>query len=409
MSNELRVLTEPDWKAWLDALEWAFGGLHDAPEEQQLWRDLLDFDRSFGLWDGDRPVGTFGTLAMEVTVPGGTALAAAGVTTVSVAATHRRRGVLRSMMRRALDTYRESGEPLAILTASEPAIYGRFGFGAATQSLAADIEIHRVGLDLPAGVDDIALSVAEPAAVAGRCEELYARLARTRPGMFPRQPGWERLPLLDPPQDRAGASEQRYVLAERDGELAGYARYALKPEWEAAGAKGTVIVRDLEAADPAAYGALLRYLSGIDLMSTLSLANRPVDDAFLHMVSDVRRARTRVQDRLYLRPMDVGAALAGRTYATEVDVVLDVSDASCPWNEGRWRLSGGPKGAVCEPTADAADLALPVAALGAAYLGGTSLAALAAAGRVEELRPGALARAATAFTSPLAPWMPHGF
>ncbi len=409
MTNELRVLADSEWSVWYEALDWAFGGLPESQEEQKLWRDLVDFDRSFGVWDAGRPVGTLGTLRMAVSVPGGAVLPAAGVTMVSVATTHRRQGILRTMMGRALAAYRDSGEPLAILTASEPAIYGRFGYGTAGQKLSADIEIHRVTLDLPPGTDDITLRVVEPADEAERCEALYARLVPTRPGMLERGPGWERLPLLDPRQDRAGASARRCVLAERDGELLGYARYALKPEWEPAGPKGTVLVRDLDAAEPAAYGALLRYLHGIDLMSTLSLDNRPVDDPFLHMVSDVRRARLRVADRLYLRPVDVGAALAGRTYATEVDVVLEVADGFCPWNEGRWRLSGGPGGAVCERTADAADLALPVAALSAAYLGGTSLLSLAGAGRVEELRRGALGAAATAFGSAVAPWLPHGF
>ncbi|MDT0446772.1 GNAT family N-acetyltransferase [Streptomyces johnsoniae] len=409
MTNELRVLADSEWTAWWTTLDWAFGGLPESQEEQKLWRDLTDFGRSYGVWDAGQPVGTLGTLTMAVSVPGGAVLPVAGVTMVSVAATHRRQGILRTMMRRALETYRESGEPLAALTASEPAIYGRFGYGAASQRLSADIDIHRVTLGLPPGADNITLRVVDPADEAERCEALYARLVPTRPGMLARGPGWERLPLLDPRQDRAGASARRCVLAERDGELLGYARYALKPEWEPAGPRGTVLVRDLDAAEPAAYGALLRYLHGIDLMSTLTLDNRPVDDPFLHMVSDVRRARLRVTDRLYLRPVDLGAALAGRTYATDVDVVLEVSDGFCPWNEGRWRLSGGPGGAVCERTADAADLALPVAALGAAYLGGTSLRSLAAAGRVEELRTGALGAAATAFGSTVAPWLPHGF
>jgi predicted acetyltransferase len=92
-----------------------------------------------------------------------------------------------------------------------------------------------------------------------------------------------------------------------------------------------------------------------------------------------------------------------------VDVVLDVEDAFCPWNSGRWRLSGDAKGAVCGRTSDAADLALSVRELGAAYLGGVSLASLAGAGRVRELRQGALAEASVGFGATTAPWLPHGF
>jgi predicted acetyltransferase len=409
MTIELATLAAPQWDTWYEGLEWAFGGLPESPEERGLWRDLTELDRSMAAWDRERMVGSLTAFSLALSVPGGSVVPAAGVSMVSVAPTHRRRGLLRTMMRRALEDYRDTGEPLAVLTASEPGIYGRFGYGVASQMLTAEIDLHRTNLAMPPGVDDIELRVADPAAEAERCEELYARLVPTRPGMLRRRTGWERLPLLDPPQERGGASPRRCVLAERDGELLGYARYALKPEWDAAGPKGTVIVRDLDAAEPAAYAALLRFLSGIDLMATLSLRNRPVDDPFLHLVSDVRRCRLGVQDRLHLRPVHVGAALAARAYATEVDVVLGVSDAFCPWNEGRWRLSGSRKGATCERTEDAADVELTVRALGAAYLGGASLLSLAGAGLVREVRPGALTAVATAFGNPVAPWLPHGF
>ncbi|GAA2247768.1 hypothetical protein GCM10010232_38790 [Streptomyces amakusaensis] len=166
-------------------------------------------------------------------------------------------------------------------------------------------------------------------------------------------------------------------------------------------------MQDLYALDPASYAALLRHLFGIDLTSTVSFGNRPVDDPWQHLVTDIRRCRTRIRDEGYVRLVEVGTALEARTYRTPVDVVLDVQDAFCPWNEGRWRLAGDADGASCVRTAGAADLTLDVRDLGAAYLGDTRLTELAAAGRVRELRPGALARAATAFGSDLAAWIPH--
>ncbi|WP_049567892.1 GNAT family N-acetyltransferase [Streptomyces sp. SBT349] len=409
MTTEPRVLAKDEWESWYEALEWAFGGVKETGQERGLWRDLTEVDRSYGVWDGDRPVGTIGAFSFGLSVPGGAVVPSAGITMVSVAATHRRRGILRRMMRRALEDYREAGDTLAILTASEPAIYGRFGFGTATQRVIAEIDTARVSVAAPPGTDGMALSVVDPAAALGRCEELYARMVPRRPGMLERRPGWERLMLLDPPPARNGASARRVVLAERDGELLGYARYAMKPGFELPGPTGTVVVHDLDAVDPAAYAALLRFLAGIDLMTSVQLRNLPVDSALPHLVSDVRRCDLRVQDKLYLRPLELGAALAARAYTTEVDVVLDVADDFCPWNEGRWRLSGGPGGAVCERTGDPADLALPVRALGAAYLGGASLVSLAHAGLVEERRPGGLAVATTAFSSPVAPWLPHSF
>ena len=374
-----------------------------------------------GAWDGDECVGTAGAFSFRVTVPGGALVKAAGITMVSVAATRRRRGVLTSMMRRQLDDVRSWGEPLAVLTASEPEIYGRFGYGIATQQMRAEIDTARVRLTVPAGTDDVRLRLAEPGADAVRdaCEAVYARQVTTRPGMLARRPGWERLPLLDPESERKGSSPLQCVLAERevpgagDGgshrEVAGYARYFIKPEWDAAGARGVIELRDLEAVDPAAYAALWRFLFDIDLTSTLKLHNRPVDDAWQHLVSDIRRCGVGLRDSMHVRLVDVGSALEARAYHAPVDVVFEVEDAFCPWNEGRWRLAGDAKEASCERTADAADLALSARDLGTVFLGGVSLASLAAAGRVRELRQGTLARASLGFSSMVAPWLPHGF
>ncbi|MET9757987.1 GNAT family N-acetyltransferase [Streptomyces sp. NPDC006372] len=406
----LRVLRQDDWDKWYDTLVRGFGGVPEAAEERELWNSLTEFDRSLGVWDGDDCVGTAGAFGFRLTVPGGASVPAAGVTMVSVAATHRRRGVLTSMMRRQLDDVRSWGEPLAVLTASEPAIYGRFGYGAATFQLNAEVDTSRVRLSsLPAGTDEVRVRYAVPADVLDVCEAVYARLVPSRPGMLARQPGWERLGLLDPESGREGASPLQCVLAERDGETVGYARFRVKPDWELAGPEGTVILEDSAALDPAADAALWRFLFGIDLTSKLVIRGRPVDDAWQYLVSDIRRCRPRLRDSLYVRPVELGAALEARTYQAPVDVVFEVEDAFCPWNAGRWRLSGDAKGASCERTTEAADVALSVRELGSVYLGGVSLSALAAAGRVREVRRGAVAEASMGFGAGVAPWLPHGF
>ncbi|MBX9399500.1 GNAT family N-acetyltransferase [Streptomyces sp. TRM72054] len=408
-ATELRVLRPDDFDPWYDTLIRAFGGVPESVEERELWNALTEFDRSLGVWEGDACVGTAGAFTFRVTVPGGASVPAAGVTMVGVAATHRRRGVLTSMMRRQLDDVRSWGEPLAVLTASEPVIYGRFGYAAATFSLSAEIDTSRVRLSVPAGADDVRLRYAAPADVLDMCEDVYARLVPLRPGMLARQPGWERVGLLDPESERDGASPLQCVVAERGGEVAGYARFRVKLGWGETGHNGTVILDDLAALDPATEGALWRFLFGVDLTTTLTVRGRPVDDVWQHQVSDIRRCRTRSRDSLYVRLVDVGAALEARTYQAPVDVVFEVEDDFCPWNAGRWRLSGDAKGATCSRTSDAADLALSVRELGAAYLGGVSLGALGAAGRVREVRAGALAEAAVGFGGAVAPWLPHGF
>lgn len=409
LTLDLRVLRPAEWDEWYSSLERAFGAVAEAPEERELWRDLTEVDRSIGAWDGDTCAGTAGAFSFRLSVPGGALVPAAGVTMVSVAPTHRRRGVLRSMMRRQLDDVRSWGEPLAVLTASEPDIYGRFGYGSATEQLSVEIDTSRVRLTVPPGTDDIRLRLADPVAVSAECEAVFAASVAHRPGMLARKPGWERMPLLDPESEREGASPLQCVVAESGGEVIGYARYAVRPRWEMTGADGTVVLRDICAPDPAAYAALWRFLFDIDLTSTLVARNRPADDPVLYMVSDIRRCSVRIRDSLYVRPVDVGAALEARTYTAPVDLVFEVTDGFCPWNEGRWRLAGDGKGASCERTGDAADLALSVRELGAAYLGGVGLSALAGAGRVRELRQGALHEASVAFTSDIAPWLPHGF
>ncbi|GAA2257508.1 MULTISPECIES: GNAT family N-acetyltransferase [Kitasatospora] len=409
---EVRTLTPAEWDAWYRAAEVAFGGSEEPVEARQLWRDLTETGRSQGVWEGTTPVAASSAYSFRMAVPGGAVVPVAGVTLVAVLPTHRRRGLLTAMMRRQLDEIRARGEALAVLTASEPAIYGRFGYGLGTLHLALEIESHRVTLP-PLPADGVRLRLADPVLSSPACEELYASLVPLRPGMLERRPNWDRLPLLDPPATRGNASPLQAVLAEdaRSGRLLGYARYQVRPEPVSQPAAGTVLVRDIEALTPQVYARLWSYLLEIDLTDRVTAGNRPVDDPLLHLVSDTRRLHPVLEDTLYVRLVEVGEALRLREYATPVELVLDVTDEFCPWNTGRWKLQAdGPgKAASCVPTAEPADLALSVRELGSAYLGGLRLAALGAAGRVTELREGAVEEASRAFASQVAPWLPHGF
>ncbi|WP_441246103.1 GNAT family N-acetyltransferase [Kitasatospora sp. McL0602] len=408
----VRPLRAEDWDSWYRCLEVAFGGEEDQPEARQLWRDLTELDRSLTVRDGEQVVASAGAFSFRMSVPGGAVLPTAGVTMVGVLPTHRRRGVLTSLMRRQLADVRARGEALAVLTASEPAIYGRFGYGLATWRMEITAPSPRVGVPRTP-VDGLRLRLADPVGSAPACEQLYATRVPLRPGMLERRPGWERWPLLDAPGSREGASPLQCVLAEdaASGRLLGYARYSVQTSWPGDIPAGVVKVRDVEAASPEVYAQLWGFLLGLDLTDSVNAPNRPVDDPLLHLVDDPRRLRPTLGDALFVRLVDVGAALRARGYAAPVGVVLEVTDDFCPWNAGRWRLecSGPGKEAVCDPTTEQADLTLSVRELGSAYLGGVTLAALAAAGRVRELRPGALAEASRAFASDVAPWLPHGF
>ncbi|MFC9295839.1 GNAT family N-acetyltransferase [Streptomyces sp. NPDC057011] len=411
MALEMRVLQADEWDVWYSHLELAFGGVADVPQERKLYRKLTETERSLGVWDGGTCVGSAGAFSFRLSVPGGALVPAAGVTMVGVSPTHRRRGVLSSLMRRQLDDIRAGGEPLAVLTASDPAIYGRFGYGTGTYVLAVDVDTTRVGLSVPPGTDGVRLRLVDPEQALADCERVYAALVPQRPGMVARQPGWERLPLLDAPALRNGGSPLKCVVAEReDGEVVGYARYRVHPDWDHSGSDGKVEVLDLDALDPVTGAALWRYLFGIDLTWTVRAKRRPVDDPLLHLVSDVRRSKPNTRDSLYVRLVDLPAALEARSYGAPLDVVMEVEDAFCPWNEGRWRLVADDKGgAQCTRTEEPADLELSVRELGSAYLGGITLTSLAGAGRVREPRPGAVAEASRAFVGDVAPWLPHGF
>lgn len=422
MALETRVLQADEWDVWYDHLELAFGGVPESAEERELYKALTETERSLGVWDGETCVGSAGAFSFRLSVPGGALVPAAGVTMVGVSPTHRRQGVLTSLMRRQLDDVRAGGEPVAVLTASDPAIYGRFGYGTAVHSMALDIDTTRVRLSVPPGTDGVRLRLVDARKALADCERVYAELVTRRPGMPARQPGWELQALLDPEAARGGASPLKCVVAERaaDGEVVGYARYRVKADWDLTGSDGSVELADLDALDPAAYAALWRYLFGIDLTWRVRASKRPVDDAVLHLVTDVRRSRARLRDAMHLRLVDLPRALTARTYGAPLDVVLEVEDAFCPWNAGRWRLSAGADGAAtCTRTEDPADLELSVRELGAAYLGGVTLGSLAAAGLVREAAPergpgsapgtGPLARASRAFAGDVAPWLPHGF
>jgi predicted acetyltransferase len=406
---------EPEeWDAFFGSLDRAFGGTADGDAQRvELWRAKTELDRSTAVWDGGQVVATAGAFTFRMAVPGGALLPTAGVTMVSVATTHRRRGLLTAMMRAQLDEVRERGEPLAALTASETPIYGRFGYGLATQELLVTADTAGVRVQGPPEPAGLRLRFTEPADSLDACERVFAAAIPGRPGMLVAPPVWRRDALLSGPHARKGGSRPLCVVAElptADGfETVGYARYGVRAAEHDGIPAHEVMVRDVQAADPAVYAALWRYLFSVDLAATVTCDNRPVDDPLQHLVNDPRRLRGRVRDGMFVRLVDVGAALAARRYQAPVDAVLEVSDPFCPWNAGRWRLTGGPDGAECVRATGDPDLELSARTLASAYLGCVSLGALARAGRVRERRAGALAAASAAFGWEVAPWLPFGF
>lgn len=398
----LRVMAPDDWDAFVLVAEHAFGEVVP-PESAAFLRSVLPAERVLLATDGAAVVGQAGAYRLRMTVPGGALREVAGVTWVAVLPTHRRRGILRRLMAELMEGMHGRGESIAALWASEPAIYGRFGFGLATRQV--DLRLRRgAALIAPPDASHL-LRLAAPADVLAATEALYAAELPERPGMIAHEPEWGGRPLEE--VAREGAGPLRAVLAERAGEARGYARYAVRPAGGEPGA--TVHVEAVHGRDPAARAALWGYLLDLDLSELVVAPGRPVDDPLLDMLVDPGAADPRIGDALHLRLIDAAAALSARAYSAPVDVVIDLRDGDCPWNARRLRLSGDATGATCAPTTAAADLSMSAQEIGAAYLGGTSLRTLAAAGRVEELRRGAVAAAARAFAHDPAPWCPMSF
>ncbi|HEX8930059.1 MAG TPA: sterol carrier protein domain-containing protein [Actinomycetota bacterium] len=240
---------------------------------------------------------------------------------------------------------------------------------------------------------------------------LYDRLRRLVPGNLARDERWWDRVLLDRPEDRRGGTARQHVLhTEADGTVTGYALYRVRGSWADEGEPtGTLTVTEVRAATPAAYAALWRFLLGIDLVRTVEAPSLSADDPLRHLLADPRAWHARPVDALWVRLVDVGRALSARRYPARIDLVLEVRDRFCDWNDGRWHVWGHPAGAFCDRTDRDPDLVLDIEALSAAYLGGVSLAALQGAGRVREISPGAVTQASTAFGWPVAPWCPDSF
>lgn len=351
-----------------------------------------------------------GSYAFDLPVPGGS-VPCAGLTWVGVRPDHRRRGLLRSMITTHVERSLKRGEPVSALFAAEPAIYGRFGYGSAADHVRLTLP-RGAALRPVAGSSDLTVRLDRVDADrdADLVEDVHVRAGAGRPGWMPRATAALRArTVADPPPWRDGA-EPLLVATVLDGaDVRALALLARKESWGEGGAEYVVRVRQASAVDPVAAHRLWSFLLDLDLTATVETPMLPVDDPLLQLLVDARPTRRRLGDNLWVRVLDLPAALTARRYAAPLDVVIDMTDSLLPANAGRWRLATGAAGAAEVTRTDAeADVRLDVRELGALYLGGRSATALASAGLVQGGRP-ALDRVTAAFTSPLAPVCPWMF
>lgn len=405
MDFPIRGIREEELDRWIAATAVAFSERLD-PGEVEMARSVVEIDRAFASLDGTDIVGTAAAVSLRMPVPGGHILPVAGITSVGVRSTHRRRGINTALMRRLLDQAREREEPLSALFSSESNIYRRFGYGLATYSCSIDLETDRAdfapGYQPTGCVRLLPEGEAPPTLV-----EVYGRARQGRPGMIDMDERWFRYFLYPHHWEK----DQAAFVAVHEGDDGpdAYAVYYVKHEWPDSIPQLLLTASDVQATNPHAYADIWRFLLDVDLVSRVQAWGRPLDEPLMFLLDEPRRLRLTVKDGLWLRPVDIASALTGRGYAGEGRIVLDIRDRFCSWNEGRYELEVASDGAACVSTDADPDISCSVDALGAAYLGGTSFGQLWQANQVLEERAGAIERADALFASEPAPWCPFIF
>jgi predicted acetyltransferase len=334
-------------------------------ERMEQFLENMPLDRMHAAWDDRQIVGGAGAFPMQLSIPGG-GVRCAGVSIVGVAPTHRRRGVLRAMMRVQLDDVRERREPIAGLWASEETIYGRFGYGFA--SFAGQVQIAREHTDYALPFESRgAIRFVEPEEALERFPHVWERFCAERPGAFRRSSTWWQYRVLaDPPERREGGGPKRLALLTIDGEDAAYAVYRHNPGWQDGVSTGRLAVIEAIGSTAMATAEIWRFLLDIDWQATIVAGLLPIDHPLFFLLAKPRRLRYRVGDGLWIRIVDMSAALSARSYAADDEIVFDVVDAFAPWNAGHWKVGPG----RCEPTTREPDLTFDITALGSVYLGG---------------------------------------
>ena len=394
---EMRPITADEFVKWTRAEARAHGNrLDDDPE---ILRPHFDLDRSIGVFEGNEIVGGAHSHKVEMSIPGGSATIA-GVANIAVQPTHTRQGVMTRMMHHQIHDIHQRGEPLAALFATESIIYGRFGYGIGSLYERWTIDRHHSGYSRRFERQGRILFV-DPADIIRVLPEVFQRATAGRPGVFQRPIyQWER-DSHAPEHMQGGQGGLFYIAYEVDGRVDGYAAYRI--------VSANLCVNELMAVTSEANTALWRFCFDVDRMSTTEGLRRPVDDPLPWLLADPRRLQRSTRDGVWVRMVDVVAALNLRRYMHSDQLVIEVQDDLCPWNAGQFKLEGSPVGGECRPSDSSPDLSINVSNLASAYMGAVSFSTLSMAGLVDEKTRGALLRADRMFAAQYSPWTPCNF
>jgi predicted acetyltransferase len=402
MTIEIRTCKDEEFAAGISPI-WQYFG--EGPKEELVdnFRRILPADHINAAFDGEEVVGSASSYPFQMTIPGGP-VPTAGITLVGVSPTHRRQGILSKLMKQLLESAHDRGEPIAALWVAEETIYGRFGCG--MTSINCEIRIDRAHTHYRKHWERLEARQVTTKEALETFPGLYEQVAPNSPGMVARsRDWWEVRQLFDDLKDRHGTGPLLRVLIEREGKPAGYALYSHRTEFIEGRSNSTLEVREAIGIDTAATASVWRYLFDIDLMAQIHIEYMPIDHPLFFLLAEPRRLRLRAQDGLWLRLVDVESALRARSFASSEQLVLEVKDSFCPWNEGCYRIEEG----EISRAGGEADLRLDVRELASVFMGGFSFSQLARAGMVEELRPGGTACADRLFASSSAPWCPEMF
>jgi predicted acetyltransferase len=393
---EVRTPTDDDWAAMLHADGRAFGMTYADHDREEI-RPVIDFSRFRVACDRAEIVGIAGSFALDVTVPGGATLPMGGVTWVSVAATHRRRGVLRRLMTACHDDIDARGEPLATLTASEGGIYERFGYGVASYARQFRIPRDRATFADEYRTPSSSVRFMADGEIAELVPSLWERARRTRVGEVSRTSAWHELDRRRRARADDGASAAFHLYHED-----GYAVYRLRQNWNLGLPANELVLLELVSATPDAHAALWQSVLETDLVGMVAGWRLALDDPLPYLLTNPRAVQTTaVVDGIWVNVRDVAAAFGARTYGTTDELVVEVvgDDAR---SAGRWRIAGGPDGGSCRRVRSRPDMVVPEAALGPLLYGGVRPSVLAAGRRLSARDEQVLRRADAFFTmSPL--------
>ena len=410
---EVREVPASEALNFVRVAEVVFGNVATDEEAEATATEIFDPEWAIGVYDAGQLVATAGALPMELTLPAGAGqtfplAAVPGVTAVGVLPTHRRQGLLTRMMAHQLDQFRAREVPLAILTASESVIYGRYGYGLASSAQSVSLASRRSAF-VEAGRSSPHLETGHmkligAAEAANILPAVHDRARKLRPGEVSRSKETWADTFRDPRRHRHGGGSRIYVVhIGADGDADGYATYRYQWKWQDGLPANSLSVEDIYSVSPQVDGRLWRFLLDIDLVEEVAAGSRPLDEPLRWRLADARRLRTTsINDALWARLVDVPAALSARGYGAETELVLELEG---PATE-RFSLATEATGGSCCPakSSQKTDLVLGLNRLGAIFLGGCRPSVLAAAGHLSEQRPGALARADAAFASPLLPF-----